>query len=83
MAALPIRCFPMVDGLESHYADQVIGHAVKDVDGKVHTKRLENIWTLLKRGINSTYVSVGPLPLFRCLDEQAYRFNNRKMSDPE
>ena len=39
---------------------------------------LENFWSLLKRGINGTYVSVEPFPLFRCLDEQAYRQNTRK-----
>ena len=50
----------------------------KYVDGNVHTNGLENFWSLLKRGINGTYVSVEPFHLFRYLDEQAYRFNNRK-----
>jgi hypothetical protein len=35
-------------------------------------------WALLKRGISGTYVSVEPFHLFRYLDEQAYRYNNRK-----
>ena len=30
-----------------------------------------------KRGINGTYVSVEPFHLFRYLDEQVYRFENR------
>ena len=47
------------------------------VDGKVHTNGMENFWSLLKRGINGTYVSVEPFHLFRYLDEQAFRFNNR------
>jgi hypothetical protein len=51
---------------------------VQYVDGKVHTNGLENFWSLLKRGIAGTYVSVEPFHLFRYLDEQAYRFNNRK-----
>ena len=46
--------------------------------GQVHTNGLENFWSLLKRGINGTYVSVEPFHLFRYLDEQAFRFNNRK-----
>jgi hypothetical protein len=56
----------------------VIDHAVAYVDGKVHTNGLENFWSLLKRGISGTYVSVEPFHLFRYLDEQAYRYNNRK-----
>ncbi len=56
----------------------MIDHAVKYVDGQVHTNGLENFWSLLKRGINGTYVSVEPYHLFRYLDEQAFRYNNRK-----
>jgi hypothetical protein len=47
------------------------------VRGEVHTNGLENSWSLLKRGINGTYVSVEPFHLFRYLDEQAFRYNNR------
>ena len=68
-------------GLAGDYAHQVIDHAVKYVDGKIHTNGLENFWSLFKRGINGTYVSVEPFHLFRYLDEQAYRYNNRKMTD--
>jgi len=55
------------------------------VEGKVHTNGLENFWSLLKRGLHGTYVSVEPFHLFRYLDEQAYRFNNRskEMNDWE
>ena len=38
----------------------VVNHAVKYVDGRVHTNGLENFWSLLKRGLNGTYVSVEP-----------------------
>lgn len=65
------------DGLDSEYAHQVIDHAEKYVDGNVHTNGLENFWCLLKRGIGGTYVSVEPYHLFRYLDEQSFRFNNR------
>ena len=62
----------------------MIDHAVQYVDGKVHTNGLENFWSLLKRGINGTYVSVEPFHLFRYLDEQAFRYNNRKdMTDAD
>ena len=71
------------EGLAGDYAHQVVDHAVQYVDGCVHTNGLENFWSLLKRGISGTYVSVEPFHLFRYLDEQAYRFNNRKMNDAE
>jgi transposase-like protein len=65
-------------GLAGEYAHQVIDHAVAYVDGQVHTNGLENFWSLLKRGISGTYVSVEPFHLFRYLDEQSFRYNNRK-----
>jgi len=69
------------DGLASEYAHQVIDHAVQYVDGRVHTNGLENFWSLLKRGISGTYVSVEPFHLFRYLDEQSFRYNNRATPD--
>ncbi len=72
------------EGLASDYAHQVVDHAVQYVDGKVHTNGLENFWSLLKRGISGTYVSVEPFHLFRYLDEQTFRYNNRKeMNDSQ
>jgi hypothetical protein len=58
-------------------------HAEKYVDGVVHTNGLENYWALLKRTIRGTYVSVEPFHLFRYLDEQAFRFNERSMNDAD
>src|SRR5271155_4418953 len=69
------------DGLEGQYAHKVIDHAVAYVDGAVHTNTIENFWALLKRGISGTYVSVEPFHLFRYLDEQAFRYNNRNEMD--
>jgi transposase-like protein len=71
------------DALQSYrglneFEHGVVDHAVQYVDGKIHTNGLENFWSLVKRGINGTYVSVEPFHLFRYLDEQAYRYNNRK-----
>ena len=63
------------------YVHSVIDHAESYVDGAVHTNGLENFWSLLKRALKGTYVSVEPFHLFRYLDEQAYRFNNRKQTD--
>ena len=64
------------DGLDE-FQHEVVDHAVEYVRGEVHTNGLENFWSLLKRGINGTYVSVEPFHLFRYLDEQAFRYNNR------
>lgn len=65
-------------GLEEEYKHQMIDHAVAYVNGKVHTNGMENFWSLFKRGLKGTYVSVEPFHLFRYLDEQAFRYNNRK-----
>jgi transposase-like protein len=64
------------DGL-NEYEHQVVDHAVQYVDGKIHTNGLENYWSLLKRGLGGTYISVEPFHLFRYLDEQSFRYNNR------
>jgi transposase-like protein len=69
------------DGLNKDYVHQVVNHAERYVDGQIHTNGLENFWSLLKRALKGTYVSVEPFHLFRYLDEQVYRFNNRKQSD--
>ena len=83
-AALYSDALKSYDGLSQDYAHEVIDHAEKYVDGKVHTNGLENFWSLLKRGISGTYISVEPFHLFRYLDEQMFRYNNRKdMNDSD
>jgi transposase-like protein len=77
-AALYSDALKSYEGLATEYAHKVIDHAVQYVDGRVHTNGLENFWSLLKRGISGTYVSVEPFHLFRYLDEQTFRYNNRK-----
>jgi transposase-like protein len=69
------------EGLDQDYAHKVIDHAVAYVDGQIHTNGLENYWSLFKRGLKGTYVSVEPFHLFRYLDEQSFRFNNRATKD--
>lgn len=71
-------------GLGGEFEHQVIDHAIAYVDGQVHTNGMENFWSLLKRGIHGSYISVEPYHLFRYVDEQAFRFNNRKdMTDSD
>jgi transposase-like protein len=69
------------DGLDGEFAHQVIDHAEAYVNGQVHTNSCENFWSLLKRGLKGTYVSVEPFHLFRYIDEQAFRYNNREDKD--
>lgn len=69
------------DGLKGEYPHEVIDHAEGYVNGLVHTNGLENFWSLLKRGLHGTYVSVEPFHLFRYIDEQAFRYNNRGNKD--
>jgi len=66
------------NGLNDDFTHLVVDHAVKYVDGHVHTNGLENFWSCLKRTIKGTYVSCEPFHLFRYLDEQSFRFNERK-----
>jgi hypothetical protein len=63
--------------LADEYVHHVIDHAEVYAKGHVHTNGLENFWSLLKRSIKGTYVNVEPFHLFRYLDEQAFRFNER------
>ena len=60
------------------YEHEIINHANEYVNGLIHTNGIENFWSLLKRGLNGTYVAVEPFHLFRYIDEQAFRYNNRK-----
>jgi transposase-like protein len=74
---------PSYDGLRLFYDHAVINHAEKYAEGEVHTNGMENFWSLLKRTVKGTYVSVEPFHLFRYLDEQAFRFNEREGTDAD
>lgn len=71
------------NGLDAAHVHQVINHAEAYVRGNVHTNGIENFWSLLKRSIKGTYVSVEPFHLFRYLDEQTFRFNSRGGNDAD
>lgn len=72
---------PSYEGLDTEYIHHMIDHAVSYVEGRVHTNGIENFWSLLKRMLKGTYVAVSPWHLFRYLDEEAFRFNERKQND--
>lgn len=66
---------------QMEYEHAVVDHTARYVDGRVHVNSIENFWSLLKRGLRGTYISVEPFHLFRYLDEQMFRFNNRETTD--
>jgi transposase-like protein len=75
--------FQSYTGLEQDDIHRVIDHAYEYVRGEVHTNGLESFWSGLKRTIKGTYISVDPFHVFRYLDEQTFRFNNRLGADGE
>ncbi|MBM4405034.1 MAG: IS1595 family transposase [Chloroflexi bacterium] len=68
-------------GINTEYVHNIINHAEAYVKGHVHTNGVENFWSLLKRAIRGTYVSVEPFHLFRYLDEEVFRYNTRGDKD--
>ena len=88
-AALYSDALKFYHGLDRMYAHGTVDHAVKYVDGKIHTNGLENFWAL-KHALSGTYEAVEPFHLFRYLDEpgvprqRAVRHRRRPLhaSDP-
>src|SRR5579864_5275062 len=66
---------------DQDFVHKTIDHAESYVDGQVHTNGLENFWSLLKRGLKGTYIAVEPFHMFRYLDEQVFRYNNRGLAN--
>jgi transposase-like protein len=67
------------EGLDkTKFIHETVNHMQEYVRGKVHTQGIENFWSLLKRSLSGTYIAVEPYHLDRYLDEQCFRFNNRK-----
>ena len=65
------------------HAHKTVDHSECYVNGEAHTNGAENFWSLLKRALKGTYIAVSPFHLFRYVEEQAFRFNNRLKSDFE
>jgi len=64
-------------GVNWRYVHEVVNKTQSYVRGQVHVNGMENFWSLLKRGLNGTYVAVEPFHLERYVDEQVFRYNNR------
>ena len=75
---------PSYKGLSPEYFHDSVNHDADEyVRGRVHTQGIDNFWSLVKRALKGTYISVMPFHLFRYLDEQSFRYNNRKFDDFE
>ncbi|MDW5267333.1 MULTISPECIES: IS1595 family transposase [Acidobacteriaceae] len=64
-----------------NFTHKTVNHINEYVNGRVHTQGIENFWSLLKRGLNGTYVAVEPFHMDSYVDEQVFRYNTRKQSD--
>ena len=84
-SSMALRSIPITavgyDKVAYHFVHDVVNHTKEYVRGRVHTNSMENFWALLKRGLKGTYVCVEPFHLSRYVDEQVFRFNNRKDGD--
>jgi transposase-like protein len=63
---------------KQNFIHDTVNHMQEYVRGNVHTQGIENFWSLLKRGLSGTYVAVEPFHLDRYIDEQVFRYNNRR-----
>jgi transposase-like protein len=72
---------PAYNALALTHLHDAIDHSVKYVVDQVHTNGMENFWSLLKRGIDGTYIGVAPFHLIRYVAEQVFRFNERNRKD--
>lgn len=72
---------PAYAGLSLNYFHKWVDHVRNYVVGAVHTNGLENFWALLKRSLGGTYVAVATFHLERYLDEQCFRYNQRRLDD--
>lgn len=70
------------------YGDLALTHIHRAIDhskcyaiGQIHVNGMENFWSLLKRTLGGTYVSIAPFHLYRYVVEQTWRYNNRQNDD--
>jgi hypothetical protein len=71
-------------GREWPAGHESVKHSIKEyVRGECHTNSVEGFFSLLKRGINGVYHHVGKGHVGRYVDEFAFRYDSRKMTDGE
>ena len=77
--------FPIYNGLDKEFAGhEVVDHGIGEyVNGNAHTNTLEGWFALLKRGVTGTFHHVSEQHLDRYVDEFAFRYNRRDITDAE
>ena len=76
------------EGLSKQYlSHEVVNHSnqeyVREDNKSIHTNSIEGAFGLLKRSIIGIYHHVTPKHLGRYCDETAFRYNTRKVTDPQ
>jgi transposase-like protein len=69
------------NSISDEYVHHAINHAVEYVRGHVHTNNIEGFWSVFKRTLKGTYVAPRPEHLQAYVEEQVFRFNQRKATD--
>ncbi|MCL5784367.1 MAG: IS1595 family transposase [Patescibacteria group bacterium] len=63
------------------YKHDFVKHKETYVVGDIYTQNVENLWSILKRGIYGVYRVVSKKYLQAYIDEYSWRYNNRKYQD--
>lgn len=73
---------PTYHTLRRHrYDHHRINHSKREyVNGMVHTNTIEGFWSILKRSLRGTHVSVSPQHLQSYINEIAWKYNERSSS---
>ena len=64
-----------------HYRHLTLELAISQFKLRYTQSVLGYFWSLLKRGLRGTYISVEPFHLDAYVKEQVFRYNNRKDAD--
>lgn len=77
--------YTVYNGLDREFAShESVDHGIGEyVNGDVHTNTVEGWFALLKRGVTGTFHHVSEQHLDRYVDEFAFRYNNRDITDGE
>lgn len=63
------------------YNHEFVTHKETYVVGDIYTQNIENLWSILKRGIYGVYRVVSKKYLQAYIDEYTWRYNNRQYQD--
>ena len=68
--------------LDKEYQREIVCHSAGEyVNGDAHTNGIENFWSHFKRTITGTYFQISDQHLYAYVNEAAYRYNNRDLTD--